>query len=319
MVETASSRPSPPSFDTRPWGTLLSDRTKGVQRMGTWGPGIFSNDLASDIRGDWRELMEDGVTPEEATDRLLGEYASAVADPDDGPVFWFALAAIQQSSGRLIGRVRDEALAIIDKGGDGASYAESDGSFRGQRERALSDLAAKLRGPQRPPTPMKRPRPHPSPAAVGDVILIHGDKGDRDALFLVVRLTAGYPRGSIAPELVGLRWEGGQVPPAKDLEKVALLREWQTDSGVAVWMVQGPTRGPNAFAAVAKVVASGVRRSDVTEIVRQLAQPHRGGRSAIRYALTSWRGMSAIVSGYHRRMLDVPQPKRSLLDRLRLH
>jgi len=34
--------------------------------MGAWGPAIFSDDLACDIRTDYRELLEDGVAGEEA-------------------------------------------------------------------------------------------------------------------------------------------------------------------------------------------------------------------------------------------------------------
>lgn len=31
--------------------------------MGTWGTGIFSDDLASDIREDFKELIGDGKSP----------------------------------------------------------------------------------------------------------------------------------------------------------------------------------------------------------------------------------------------------------------
>ena len=41
--------------------------------MGTWGVAIFSDDLAADIRGDFRELIGDGLTPSEATARHKAE------------------------------------------------------------------------------------------------------------------------------------------------------------------------------------------------------------------------------------------------------
>jgi len=43
--------------------------------MGTWGSSIFSSDLAADVRGDFRELIEDGASVTEATTRVLDRYA----------------------------------------------------------------------------------------------------------------------------------------------------------------------------------------------------------------------------------------------------
>lgn len=42
--------------------------------MGAWGPAIFSDDTACDIRSDYRELLEDGVDDAEATQRVISEY-----------------------------------------------------------------------------------------------------------------------------------------------------------------------------------------------------------------------------------------------------
>jgi hypothetical protein len=42
--------------------------------MGSWGPGIFSDDVASDVRDDWREAIAEGLSPEDATDRLVGNH-----------------------------------------------------------------------------------------------------------------------------------------------------------------------------------------------------------------------------------------------------
>jgi len=64
--------------------------------MGAWGVAIFSDDLAADIRSDFRELIGDGLTPSEATDLLKAEYASSLFDPHEMPVFWIALALTQR-------------------------------------------------------------------------------------------------------------------------------------------------------------------------------------------------------------------------------
>ena len=41
--------------------------------MGAWGPAIFSNDTSTDVRGDLEDLLGEGLTAQEATDRLTGE------------------------------------------------------------------------------------------------------------------------------------------------------------------------------------------------------------------------------------------------------
>src|SRR6266540_3294322 len=81
--------------------------------MGAWGVAIFADDLASDVRGDWREAVIDGADPNDATNRLEAAYAAAIADPDDSIVFWLALAAAQMETGRLVDFVRDRALAAV--------------------------------------------------------------------------------------------------------------------------------------------------------------------------------------------------------------
>ena len=60
--------------------------------MGAWGPAIFSDDLAVDVRDDFRDLIGEGLTADEASERLKAEYADTLQDPDEGPVFLFALA-----------------------------------------------------------------------------------------------------------------------------------------------------------------------------------------------------------------------------------
>ena len=81
------------------------------------GPALFSDDLACDVRDDYRELLEDQVSDSEATRRILEQYAGSLADPDEASVVWLGLAVTQSKVGRLETSVRDEALRVIDSGG----------------------------------------------------------------------------------------------------------------------------------------------------------------------------------------------------------
>src|SRR5713101_9254352 len=96
-----------------------------MTKMGAWGTAIFSDDTAADTRDTFTDFVAQGLTPGEATKRLLAESADILADEDDACVFWLALAGTQWKLGRLIDRVRDRALKIIDYGVDLRRFQEN--------------------------------------------------------------------------------------------------------------------------------------------------------------------------------------------------
>lgn len=83
--------------------------------MGTWGIALFSDDTAADVRDDYRDLLADGRDGPAATDALLERWKASLADDDEGPTVWLALAVAQHQLGRLEDRVREEALRVIDE------------------------------------------------------------------------------------------------------------------------------------------------------------------------------------------------------------
>ena len=86
--------------------------------MGTWGPAIFSDDAASDLRSDYKEILASGVSDEEALERVLTDYADDFVDADVGPGLRIALALTLHKVGRLPDEIRDRALAAIEAGSD---------------------------------------------------------------------------------------------------------------------------------------------------------------------------------------------------------
>ena len=84
--------------------------------MGAWGVALFSDDLACDVRDDYRAALTDGLTAEAARDRVLNRFAAALQDAEEGPLVWLALAATAWDLGRLDPETRDRALAVITTG-----------------------------------------------------------------------------------------------------------------------------------------------------------------------------------------------------------
>src|SRR5687767_3582016 len=87
--------------------------------MGTWGAAVFSDDTARDVRNDFLERVADGETVEEATRRLMKEHGVSFRSKDpDNATFWISLAAAQWQCGRVVDRVKEKALQVIQDGGD---------------------------------------------------------------------------------------------------------------------------------------------------------------------------------------------------------
>ena len=232
--------------------------------MGAWGTGVFDGDTAADVRDDWREALLDGLEADAATARVLERQRDALEDEDDRIVVWLALAAAQAQTGRLLPEVRDRALAVIEAGGDVARWAEDDPAAAKRRAQALERLAGKLRGPQRPPTKLRRPAVRTSPLAVGDVVHVLGQAGQ--GLFVVVDIAPAHPPGSTEPVLATLLWDGGPLPSREEMARLPLLLDDRDDRRgprLSLTRAYTPTRGRLALANFGEVVARGVARPDV--------------------------------------------------------
>ena len=111
--------------------------------MGTWGTGIFDNDTTADLRGDFEDLLAEGLGVEAATERVVADYADALDDYDEGPMVRLALAALQLEHGSVQPAIREQALAVIE-GGDAPGWREADPEVAAERRRVLDDLRARL-------------------------------------------------------------------------------------------------------------------------------------------------------------------------------
>ena len=183
--------------------------------MGTWGVGIFSDDTASDVRGDWRDLLGEGLDAEAATKRLLGEWAQSVNDPDEGPVVWLALAAAQVRTGRLTERVRRQALSVLDSGVDLRRWVGSPDLKR--RQAVLQRLRGEILGPQKGPVKVPKRRLQVPRFQIGDAFSFRLPNGIL-ALFRCYGMHTDKGGTSSLLELID--WIGTSVPPRLEFEKL---------------------------------------------------------------------------------------------------
>jgi len=116
--------------------------------MGTWGPGLYSSDLACDLKstiGAVTRLPFD----EAQLVHILREGEPGAADDaanEDHTVFWLVVADQFEKRGVVSAEVRGRALAIIDDGTDIARFRQlgmREADAR-KRDKALAELRARL-------------------------------------------------------------------------------------------------------------------------------------------------------------------------------
>jgi len=242
--------------------------------MGSWGPGIFSDDLAEDIRAQYRELLEDGVPDPEASERIIDEYEGL--DGDEAHILWLALAATQASSGRLEEPVKQRALEIIDGDIGLELWIQRGPAEVAKRKAALDELRQTLSGPQKARSKIRKAWAHVTDLAPGDVMAYKAPNG-LHILFRVARLEAS--RLGTVPVLRRLDWDRDDLPSDQQLlqlhtsdEPAMRFREPPVTWNVARHRRKDPDWRDVGFVLVGRVETAG---DDASADVRAFA--HWGG------------------------------------------
>lgn len=186
--------------------------------MGVWGTAVFSDDTASDIRGDYRDYLGDGLSGSEATARILAEYKSSLDDPQQASVVWLALAAVQWKLGRLEPQILEHALEVIASGSDLKRWEAGTADFT-KRKAVLEKLRAQLISPQ--PTAKRVPKQIRSEChwSVGDLVSYKLRSGK-----LIVFRVIGHhtDKGGTYPTCEILDWIGDEIPPLENLRAAGI-------------------------------------------------------------------------------------------------
>ena len=184
--------------------------------MGVWGAAIFSNDDAADIRSDYLDLIGDGYSDTQATDKILSEYSPNT----ESSVLWLSLAAVQWRCGRLEHRVKTRALEIIDNGSDLVRWQSENPKLIPQRRRALEKLKAQLLSEQPPKSKMKKRFRSSCDWEVGEVIAYELTSGKK-ALFRVIGQQGD--KGGTWPVCEILDWCGEQIPSEEVIKQLSVM------------------------------------------------------------------------------------------------
>lgn len=115
--------------------------------MGAWGPKLYQDDVAKDVKDGIIDLLKRGRTIEEATEELIEKNSFLIEDEEDGSVFWLALADTQWNIGRLLPFVKKKALDIIKNDENLKLWEDSSTKEYSLRKEILEELQVKLNSP----------------------------------------------------------------------------------------------------------------------------------------------------------------------------
>jgi hypothetical protein len=170
---------------------------------------LFADDGACDVRDEFIACLGAGDDPADIAREMIRRHGDMIADPDDGPVFWLALAATQWTYGCLGGDVRARAIKVIDSGIDLARWS---GAAAARRQKVLEALREQLTSPQ---PPLRRPRRKalpvipsmrlPSPDGSACAVAYELGKSDHPEASRMQVLLEAHSNGS---------WGGGHVAAA---------------------------------------------------------------------------------------------------------
>lgn len=98
--------------------------------MGTWGTGIFQNDIADDVKTTYINKLKMGKSDEEALEETISENLEFLSDSEDSLDFWFSLSSIMYDYGRLNEKVKCKAISLLESGNDSERWTEKENKKR---------------------------------------------------------------------------------------------------------------------------------------------------------------------------------------------
>jgi hypothetical protein len=186
--------------------------------MGAWGTGLFSDDTACDVCDDYRDMLGDGLSGSEATQRLVVKWEDTINDPDEGPVFWLALAATQWKLGRLEELVKSKALEVIRSGQDLLRWEDDKKSIQ-KRKLVLEKLEQQLLSPQGPIKKIPKLFKDSTEFRRGDAVSYRLQSGK----YIILRvLGTRSDKGGTSPVFEVCDWIGACVPTHKEISNLPI-------------------------------------------------------------------------------------------------
>ncbi len=199
--------------------------------MGTWGPGLYSDDVACDVKEYYMNCLREEMSGEEAEAATVSYFKDELSDSDDGPIVVLSLAETAWRAGRLSEVLKKAAIDIIDKR-EGLDRWEAEGKqLLKKRQAVLTKLREKLLSPQPPEKKVYKYRIYKCEWKIGDVYAyrfeseIAKEKGYYGKYLLIQKVDEGswYP-GHIVPIVYFRITKDTSLPSIDDIKNIGCVK-----------------------------------------------------------------------------------------------
>ncbi len=218
--------------------TFVSSLTmKGKNKMGTWRLKLDDDDISSDVRYEYKDLLRQGIENEEVTKRLIKRWDTE--DVEDGPIFWFALADIQWEYGRLLEYVKNKALYYIENETDLERWKEDEKLYN-KRKEILEKLEKKLKSPMPEPKRIVKRRNYVCPWKIGDIYAyqIKNNEEHKGKYICIIKVSEEDFLHDICPIVYVYNKIFDEIPQIEELKNIKYLPQFFVPS-----VYKGKNRG----------------------------------------------------------------------------
>lgn len=146
--------------------------------MGVWGTTVTDDDFAQDIIGEYLERYDKGEEPKQIRAALETGNVDGMNHPQEGHLFWLALAKAQWEIGALDKDVLQRVEQIVESDVGTKVWIELGGGNPDKRRESIKAFAQKIQIPRAKPRKRKKQIPRSSPFEVGDVLTFQTSNGD---------------------------------------------------------------------------------------------------------------------------------------------
>jgi hypothetical protein len=188
--------------------------------MGTWGTGLYQNDVAADVRAVYRDCKKLGFSGGDLADIVIETVGGASLDSEDGKLAHLALADLLSKDRMLPKALQQAALRIINSPELPARF--EDEASRKKHRQMLDALGAKLSTAVPDTAKRKPPYLERCDFEIGEILACPLPKG-RWALLRVVAYFTRF-RGK-SPICEALAWDIAAIPPAVKIKTLRFMRQ----------------------------------------------------------------------------------------------
>lgn len=199
--------------------------------MGTWGPGLFSDDIACDVKEYYMKCLREDMSAEEAEASAVSYFSEELSDSDDGPVVVLALADTAWRVGRLSEKLKKAAIVIIDNGEGLERWKEAGTQLLKKRQDVFQKLKERLLSPQPPEKKIYKYKLYKCQWKVGDVFAYRfesefaKEKGYYERYLLIQKVDEGnWHPGHIVPIVYFRITKNTELPSLDDISNIECMK-----------------------------------------------------------------------------------------------